>query len=120
MCIRHQIAYHCHHTFPLDPTPTLCSKAKSVISDAYDNACKEVEQQAIPSDDVCRDCSALFTGLIERCVGRQKRRQKGEVADEEDVELEGSRMDLFGWWMERGRKWREVQMLKKVLLEVEG
>ncbi|KAI9875279.1 MAG: hypothetical protein M1830_008664 [Pleopsidium flavum] len=101
MCIRHQIAYHCNHTFPLDPGPTLCSKAKSVISDAYNVPCKDIEQQAIPSDD------------------RQKKRQKGEAADEEDVELEGSRMELFGWWVRRGRNWRDVQMLKKVVLEME-
>jgi hypothetical protein len=60
----------------------------------------------------------LFTGLIERCR-RQKRRQKGEVADEEDVELEGSRWTyLGGGW--RGQEVEGGADVEESTLEVEG
>lgn len=85
-----------------------------MIADTYDSACKEPEQQAFRSDDVCPACSETFLGLVRRATERRWRRQRGEEVVEEDLELVGEKRELFDWWMERGTKLSATQLVQQI------
>jgi len=110
MCIRYQIAYHCAHTAPLDPHPTLCATAIARLVNVRnphpgDPLCDPVVVQAIPSDDVCPGCATVFAGLLKRAGDRQRRRRRGELVDEgeERIVLGARGWPLLDRWVERTR-----------------
>lgn len=115
MCIRYLINYHCGHVIPLDPAPTLCTRATSVIAEVHNSPCQPVEQQGIPSDDVCPGCVAVFAGLLERVGDRQRRRREGETVQQEDIVLDEDGMALFEWWLEQTRFRRMMAWFRDAL-----
>lgn len=107
MCVRYFADYYCSHVIPLDPAPTLCSRATSAIAEVYNSPCQPIVQQRITSDDVCPGCAAVFVGLSQRAADRQRKRRQGETVEEEVIILDQRGRALLARWIERIR-WMQM------------
>jgi len=118
MCVRYFANYYCGHVIPLDPAPTLCSRAASGIAQVYNSPCQPIVQQGITSDDVCPGCAAVFAGLFERAADRQRMRRQGETVGEEVIILNQRGRALLARWIERIRWMRMMAWVGNALASV--
>lgn len=109
MCIHHLIGYSCSHTVPLDTNPSLCLSPTNI-------PCHPIATATFLSDDVCDACSGLFLGLIGRSIERLVKRSQGVEVQEIDLELDEVEREGLENWLERGRAWGRLEVVKGLLM----